>query len=79
VRVFLSAAPAARQWTLPEMVGGFEADIEDDAESVPIVATYPVSARTLDPAVPLPSLPTLAARPTGRENRGLPWWEVVIE
>jgi hypothetical protein len=85
VEVFLSAAPTARRYAAPALVGGFEASIEGD-EPVMLLAAVPdkdltETARAYQRALPPrhlgPDDPRvwLEARDTGRRWRDLPWWE----
>jgi len=61
-RVFLAAAPTARAVSLPALISGFEADVEDDAEEVVLAAVGGEDA-------------WLVARPTGARYRDLALWE----
>jgi hypothetical protein len=73
VRVFLSAAPHVRALCLPELVEGFEADVEDGCESVALAALL-----TPAQAEAGAEEEVLVARPTGRDaptRPGVPWWE----
>jgi len=77
VRVFLSAAREARPYALPTLIAGFEAEVtleQARAGEVGVVGA-------LDPHADVQAdseVPRLVGRPTGRQYRGLPWWEVVV-
>ena len=78
MHVFLSAAPDARPFCLPDLVAGFETEIEPGVREVEIEAIVPLVARDYTEADPdsAPETVRLVARASGRSYRGLDWWVV---
>ena len=69
MKVFLSAGSSARSHALPNLITGFEVEVEPDVQSIEIAATLDSAA---DP-------PRLVGRPTGQTYRDLPWWTVEVD
>jgi len=87
MHVFMSAAREARPYALPDLIAGFETDLTDTQVAYGEVAIETVfvprrglSATRVDAATgeEATGRVRLVGRPTGKEYRDLPWWEVVL-
>jgi hypothetical protein len=77
IAVFVSAVPSARAHALPALISGFETEVPEEHFSAGSFFLRGL-LQPSDFRVPPPEdveAPVLVARPTGREWRGLPWWE----
>jgi hypothetical protein len=80
MRVFLSAARAARPGSPARLISGYETDVTDEhvrAGAFAVLAAPPVTGYV--EGEDKSTLPRLVAHPTHKQYRGLPWWEVVVE
>jgi len=69
-RVFLTAAPRARRFALPNLIAGFEIAIKDECHEVMLKAVHHAPGD--------PHVKWLRGRPTGQVYRNLPLWEADV-
>jgi hypothetical protein len=78
MRVFVSAAPEARQYCERPYIEGIEVDVPEGTYTLYFKASLPPPSYTLQEAVPKSEdeLTTLEASYSGKTYRGLPWWVI---